>query len=177
MGIPTIHLIDFDTVELVNLAPQGYLESDLDKLKVDATRTMCQKINSTITVGATPERFTRSLSLSGDYVFCCVDSITTRKFIWEQGGNRAAFFCDGRMNAEVLRILCAYDSRSKLHYPTTLFDESEAYVGSCTAQSTIYASNVIAGLMVCQFTRRLRDLPVDLDVSFNMLSTEVAVKD
>ena len=58
------------------------------------------------------------------------------------------------------------------HYPTTLFARSEAQLGRCTARSTIYAASIAAGLMLHQFTRWLRALPVDRDTSLNLLAGE-----
>jgi hypothetical protein len=52
------------------------------------------------------------------------------------------FYCDGRMSAEVLRILTACDSDSRYHYPKTLFSAEEAYTGSCTAKTTIYCAKI-----------------------------------
>jgi sulfur carrier protein ThiS adenylyltransferase len=46
MGISKLQLIDFDRVEIENLCCQGYLENDLEMLKVDATSRMCRMINS-----------------------------------------------------------------------------------------------------------------------------------
>jgi sulfur carrier protein ThiS adenylyltransferase len=37
MGISWLQLIDFDTVEISNLASQGYMENDLGRPKVEAT--------------------------------------------------------------------------------------------------------------------------------------------
>ena len=37
IGIPRLQLIDHDSVEISNLASQGYLQNDLDQPKVDAT--------------------------------------------------------------------------------------------------------------------------------------------
>jgi len=42
------------------------------------------------------------------------------------------------MLGEVIRILAVADEQGREHYPTTLFDESEAQPGRCTARSTIY---------------------------------------
>jgi len=169
-------LIDFDKVETVNLAPQGYREADLGRYKVFATQEACQELNSDILIGTINERFKRSMNVK-DVVFCCVDSITTRKSIWEACEFNTQFFCDGRMSAEVLRVLCAHDYDSKKHYNTTFFQPEEAHQGACTAKSTIYSSNIIAGLMIAQFTRWLRQLPVDLDLSLNLLTSELTVKD
>ncbi len=72
------------------------------------------------------------------------------------------------MLGEALRVITAADAASRAHYATTLFTQSEAYVGRCTAQGTIYASAMAAGLMLHQFSRWLRGQPVDADVSLNL---------
>jgi len=87
------------------------------------------------------------------------------------------FYCDGRMSAEVLRVLTACDAESRRHYPTTLFRTEEAFVGPCTAKTTIYCANIAAGLMVAQFTKYLRQLPVEADVQMNLLASELSVNE
>ena len=67
------------------------------------------------------------------------------------------------------------DDVGRDHYPTTLFAQSEAQPGRCTARSTIYAASIAAGLMVHQFTRWLRGMPVDRDTSLNLLAGEWSV--
>src|SRR5262249_6199987 len=106
-------------------------------------------------------------------VFCCVDSIATRRLIWEAVNARVELFIDGRMSAEVLRILTASDGQSRQHYPTTLFAAEQAYAGSCTAKSTHYCANIAAGLMLAQFTKWLRGLPIDANIQLNLLSSEL----
>jgi sulfur carrier protein ThiS adenylyltransferase len=108
----------------------------------------------------------------GDAVFCCVDSITARTAIWRSAASRCRFWTDGRMLGEVLRILTVADSIGRDHYPTTLFAQAEAQPGRCTARSTIYAAGIAAGLMVHQFTRWLRGLAIDREISVNLLAGE-----
>ena len=174
MGIPWLQLVDFDVVEPSNLASQGYQEGDMGKLKVNATLEMCLRINNASQIHAVPERFRRSMEI-GNIVFCCVDKIDVRRLIWESMKDKVSFFADGRMSAEVLRVLTAYDSESRNHYPTTLFSADEAFVGPCTAKTTIYCANIAAGLMVAQFTKYLRQLPVDCDIQLNLLASELSV--
>ena len=174
MGISWLQLIDFDRVEESNLASQGYLEEDLSKPKVEATAELCGRINSRLQIQQVNDRFRRSMDI-GNTVFCAVDRIDIRKLIWESIRNTAAFFADGRMSAEVLRVLVACDAASREHYPSTLFAAEEAYQGSCTAKTTIYCANIAAGLMVAQFTKYLRNMPVEADVQFNLLSSELTV--
>ncbi len=174
MGVPWLQLIDHDRVEMSNLASQGYLEEDLDKLKVEATAELCKRVNSGADIHVIPERFRRSMEV-GNAVFCCVDKIDVRRLIWEAVGDQVGFYCDGRMSAEVLRVLTACDSESRQHYPTTLFRTEEAFVGPCTAKTTIYCANIAAGLMVAQFTKYLRQLPAEADIQLNLLASELSV--
>ncbi len=136
MGIPWLQIIDFDVVELSNLASQGYLEDDLGKSKVDVIADLCRKINSGVEIHAVPERFRRSMEI-GNIVLCCVDKIDARRLIWQAVKNKVNCFFDARMSAEVLRVLTACDFESRKHYPGTLFHAEEAYVGPCTAKTTI----------------------------------------
>jgi sulfur carrier protein ThiS adenylyltransferase len=175
IGVPWLQLIDFDIVEAVNLAPQGYLEADLGKSKVEATATLCRQFNSQLELVEVRGRYHRSQAEIGDAVFCCVDSIETRRLIWESLRDRVRFWCDGRMSAEVLRVLTVADAPSRKHYPTTLFTAREAFQGACTAKSTIFCANIAAGLMVAQFAKWLRRLPADADLTLNLLAGEWAV--
>jgi sulfur carrier protein ThiS adenylyltransferase len=174
MGIWWLELVDPDTVDASNLASQGYLEADLGKFKVDTTAELCSKINADLELDLIPERFRRSRE-TGNVVFCAVDAISTRRLIWEAVKDKAGFFADARMSAEVLRILTACDFESRKHYPTTLFSPEEAFQGPCTAKTTIYCANIAAGLMIAQFTRYLRHLPVDCDIQLNLLTSELSV--
>ena len=104
IGVPHLQLVDFDTVEISNLASQGFLHKDLERPKVDATAEFAREMNSDLTVEVIFERFKRSTPV-GNSVFCCVDSIVVRKLIWEAVKDKVNFFVDGRMSAEVLRVI------------------------------------------------------------------------
>lgn len=176
IGVPCLQLIDFDCVEPVNLACQGFLRDDLGRPKVHATADLCQQVNPQLEVSEHCERFRRSTEV-GNTVFCCVDAIETRRLVYETVRDNAAFFCDGRMSAEVIRVLAVTSTSqgSRDHYPTTLFTESEASRGACTAKSTIFTASIAAGLMLEQFSRHLRKLPIDFDLQLNLLASELSV--
>jgi molybdopterin-synthase adenylyltransferase len=176
MGIPWLQLVDFDVVEESNLASQGYLEEDLGRPKVEATGALCRRISQGLELHQEDERFRRSVEV-GTAVFCAVDKIDIRRIIWDAVKDKAAFFTDGRMSAEVLRVLTACDAASRKHYPTTLFAAGEAYAGACTAKTTIFCANIAAGIMVSQFAKYLRHLPVDADICLNLLTGELALGD
>lgn len=175
LGVRQLQLIDFDVVEPTNVTTQGYYDDDIGLPKVAATAQAIHQIDPTITVTTILDRF-RPRHETGTVVFCCVDSIETRAAIWRSVSGLLQFWCDGRMLGEVIRLLTVTDTAGRDHYPTSLFTATEAQPGRCTARSTIYTANIAAGLMLHQFTRWLRGLPVESDVTLNLLASELTVE-
>ena len=178
IGIHCMALYDPDHVKLENLATQGFWESEVGSTKVSAVAKQAKQQFPKLELHTFPERFRKThvqrWSTSRQIaVFCCVDTIDARKLIWEAAKDKAHFFVDGRMAAEVIRVLTSDVPNVDQHYPTTLFASSDAYAGECTAKSTIYTANIAAGLMVGQFTRWLRRLPVVREQLFNLLAQEL----
>ncbi len=176
IGVRRLQLIDFDQVEATNITTQGYRIADLGMNKVEATRQAIEAIDTTIEIDAIADRFRPRLK-TGQAVFVCVDSIAARTAIWRSLGERIEFWTDGRMLGEVIRVLAVDNPVAAAHYRSSLFDPSEAQQGACTSRSTIYAASIAAALMVHQFTRWLRDIPVDSDTSINLLAGEWTVHD
>ena len=174
IGVRRLQLIDFDYVEATNITTQGYRIADLGLTKVEATRQAIEAIDVSVDVDAIADRF-RPRQRTGHAVFACVDSIAARSAIWRALAGKVGFWTDGRMLGEVIRVLAVDDAKSAGHYQTTLFNSSEAQQGTCTSRSTIYAASLAAALMVHQFTRWLRDIPVDADASINLLAGEWTV--
>ena len=172
LGVTRLQLVDFDVVEPTNVTTQGYLQSDLGLSKVATTGSAIHQIDPTIELESIEDRY-RPLQAVGDAVFCCVDSISARSAIWRSAGSRCRFWCDGRMLAEVMRILTVADDQGRDHYPTTLFQQAEAQSGACTARGVIYTAGIAAGLMLHQFCRWLRQQPIDCDLSLNLLASEL----
>jgi sulfur carrier protein ThiS adenylyltransferase len=176
IGVGRLKLIDFDTVGPENLAPQGFREQDIGKRKVDAVADICQSLNSEIDIKPIDGRF-NTLHFANGIIMCCVDKIDVRKRIFEATEKRFDLFVDGRMSAEFMRILTAYDDKSKEFYAKELFPANEAHRGACTAKSTIYCANVAAGMMVAQFAKWLRGMrPLDCDIHLNTLTNEMVAK-
>ena len=174
LGVTQLQLVDFDVVESTNITTQGYLQSDLGLTKVAATAGAIREIDPAIQLTLVEDRYRPQLEI-GEAVFCCVDSISARAAIWRGGGQRCRFWCDGRMLAEVMRVLTVADDQGRKHYPTTLFQQSEAQTGACTARGVIYTAGIAAGLMLHQFCRWLRGQPIDIDLSLNLLASELTV--
>ncbi len=184
MGISAMTVVDHDVVDVVNLAPQGYAPQEIGQSKVEATASCCRRLNDQIVMYRHTQLFGRSSPkvlpcfAASDRrlaVFCCVDSITARGIVWETVRSRAAFFADARMTAEVVRVLTSGRPASDAYYATTLFSQDQAFAGACTSKSTIYTASIAAGLMLGQFTRWLRDMPVDRDLTLNLLASELSL--
>jgi sulfur carrier protein ThiS adenylyltransferase len=169
IGAPRIQLVDFDKVEATNVTSQGYWQRDLEQLKVAATRKAIELIDPMIVVDLCADRFRPKHSV-GEVVFCAVDSISVRATIWRAVEHRCRFWADGRMLGETVRVLCAADSTGRRHYATTLFPQAVAQTGQCASRSTIYAAGIAAGLMLHQFSRWLRGLPLDCDTTMDLLA-------
>jgi sulfur carrier protein ThiS adenylyltransferase len=176
LGVRRLQLVDYDKVEPTNVTTQGYLPEDIGRAKVDATASAVWQIDPQVEVETIEDRY-RPQQETGDAVLCCVDSIEARAAIWRAASRRTSFWCDGRMLGEVMRILTVSDQHGREHYPTTLFAPSEVQAGSCTSRGIIYTACIAAGLMTHQFTRWLRGLPVDPDLSLNLLASELSVAD
>lgn len=181
IGVPSMTLVDFDTIEEVNLGPQGWSAKDIGLAKVSVTGSQCLEKLPELVLDAREERFNEVCAheIYGAKrrprfcVFLCVDSMAVRKEIWEALRPYASFLVDGRMTAEVLRVLAVDDPAIDPYYHRTLFTDAEAFTGSCTARSTIYSANVAAGLMVGALAKWLRAFPNDRDVLFSLLTMEI----
>ncbi|MCA9268195.1 MAG: ThiF family adenylyltransferase [Planctomycetales bacterium] len=175
LGVPRLQLVDFDLVEFSNVTTQGYLWQDaqLQRSKVEATRQMIGRIDPHVETETIEDRYRPKLDVH-PVVFCCVDSISSRGAIWRGVRDRVAFWADGRMLGETIRVLAAVNDAGRAAYDASLFPQAEAQQGSCTSRSTVYAAAIAAALMVHQLTRWLRRISVDNDLSLNLLASEMS---
>lgn len=174
LGARRLQLIDFDRVEVTNVTSQGYCHDEIGQTKVTATADALRRIDPMIQVETLRDRY-RPQHHTGNVVFCCVDSISSRAAIWKSLRTRCRFWCDGRMLGETIRILTVADDAARADYSRTLFPQAEAQLGACTTHGTIYTANMAAGLMLHQFTRWLRGLHADADITLNLLSSELTL--
>lgn len=80
MGVPKLHLWDFDTVTPHNLANQTFRSEDIGKPKTQCLHDICNKINPNINITCHEEGWKSGDKLSG-YIFLCVDNIDLRREI------------------------------------------------------------------------------------------------
>jgi len=169
MGVSHLTLVDFDIVEEGNLAAQGFLEGDLGQPKVAAVANLCRLINSKLSLVVVNGRYTNDID-THDIVFSCVDKMDARSFIHTNVRTDCKLFIDGRMAAEAMRVISAYNEETHDYYRTTLFSDLEATPIRCTAKTTIYSSNIIAGIMIGQLTKWMREVDLHCDIQYNLLT-------
>ncbi len=181
MGVPKLWLVDHDVVETVNLATQLWQEADLGCAKVIAAAATCKLNNPACQVVPLQSRFQRSMLSVFEHdelaVFVCVDSIDVRTFIWEHTHRRASFLVDGRTGGEVCRVITSGQPATDTHYQTTLFPGREAYSAGCTPPGAGYTAMAPVVLMLNQFSRWLRALPLRADMTLDLASLDLILED
>lgn len=177
MGVKDIKIYDFDTVEEHNVASQGFRGFDVGSKKIAATANACIDINPECGIQTFDRRFPVTTDVTDNVVFMCVDSIRTRKFIFEGIKDKTSLIVDTRMAAESFRILTVSNFTSQTKYKETLFSQDEAFPQSCTSKSTIYCASIAAGFAISSFTKWIRNLPVDGDIFLNLFANEMTYGD
>ncbi len=178
IGAESLTLIDPDTIEELNVGPQGFRPSEIGHSKADSVALDARRLNPDVSATAIIGIYRPGQLTEQTVIFACVDSMAARQEIFENELNHFRFFCDGRMAAEVCRILTV-DAGPALqdYYRGTLHTDEQAIVEPCTAKSTCYCANIAAGLMLSQFTKWLRGIRLmHPEIICNLLSAEMVVR-
>lgn len=169
MSVGKITLVDHDVVSMENMGSQGFRETDIGRTKVGAILSVCEEVNSQVVYEPHYKKFDRDI-IVGNVVFCCVDSMSARRQIWN-GSKQSKLFIDGRMNALSMRVITdePFDGvEGGFNYAETIFPNNEMVQGSCTAKATIYTASIAAGLMVSQLVLWMNGSPLDHHFSLSL---------
>lgn len=178
VGAKDVTVIDFDEVDVSNVATQGYLPSDVGQKKVLCVSSMMKLIDL--------ERDARYTAIDGLYdpslfkenppsiIFSCVDNMSTRNSIWKffKKSTSCSLLLDGRMQGTNLRWIA--NQRGETHYESTLFSDEQANDGRCTARTTYYAATILANLLINEMAKHIKGIPTTRDSLFNLLSLELS---
>lgn len=171
MGISQITVYDDDSVEFHNIPNQLYRLSDLGKTKVEALSDAVVDYAG-VNLVTKAERF-ENQQLSG-VVISGVDSMTTRKAIWEKVKYNPSIqiYIDARMGAEVCRIhsVRPTDPSDVKWYESTLYSDEDASDLPCTARAIIYTVFVIAGLIASQVKKYVTNQYLSREVIFDFVT-------
>ena len=155
LGIENLHVWDYDKVESHNIPNQLYGIEHINMLKVDALKSIILKqTDIEITIHnkkvIDEERF-------GDVIFLLVDSMKTRKEIWDSSIKYQAnvkVMIETRMGSDQGRIYIVnpLDSTEVDRWEKTLYGDDESEVSACGTSITVGpTSTSISGFAVWQF--------------------------
>lgn len=165
MGIATLTLVDFDTVEVHNLASQAYRLGDVDARKVDALSALVAEV-SDARVLTVPEAYSDAVPVTPVTVIA-VDSMATRRDIARKLADADTFIIDGRLGGGQVEV----HTGTVREWGTTL--TSEADTDPCSARYISYTSYLVAGLIADTLKRHLLGEPVQRSVYFHADTLEV----
>lgn len=173
MGVGNLIIFDDDKVSVENLGPQGYPVGRLGDAKTYAARAELALLNPDCRVTTFPVKFENTTEFGGEIVMACVDSIMTRRVLWEAAVKaRTPLFVDARMSAEAWELYALDQPELYRAYEKTLFPASEAYAAPCQARSTNYCASIVAGFAVAAVTKWARGFPAQW-LECNIMSGEL----
>ena len=146
MGFLNLTVYDMDTVDDVNMNCQFFRHSDIGEAKVTALNKL---IHDFVGVGIKVHHYEIKPTdiISDSIVISAVDNMAVRKHLFETSDCK--HIIDPRMAAEyaTLNVCSMVDPIAKEHYSKTLFSDDQAVQEKCTAKSTMYTVNLLAGLI------------------------------
>jgi len=130
LGVKDICLMDGDVVEAHNLANQFFYKPE--NIGWPKVHTMKGRIHEYVGIEVkTKQDFYKGQGkLEFEYVFVCVDSMSSRSIIFEKGifaNGKTKFLCDGRMSpyTYMVHAHCPLDIKQVAEYRDTLYKDSE----------------------------------------------------
>ncbi len=170
-------LVDPDTVDETNVhGGQLFRTTDINRLKVDAVRSICRDFgceSSIDTVGALfDERFVSGIPV----ILTGLDSMTPRRSVYEgwkkevarlpEDFQKIAILIDGRLTMEmyeVFTIRFSDKARMEEYEREHLFSDEEAQVLDCTTKQSTFAAMGIAAEMTAILCNHLTNIKLDMD--------------
>lgn len=144
MGATDITVWDEDIIEEHNTPNQVYPDGDTGQKKVKALSWFLDHYGNQI---FTEEKNWDGQVLDTKILISAVDSIETRKKLFETHKGLSTFFIDGRMGRDVLEMypVLLSDGPSCDFYDKTLFPPEDAEEIPCSARSVAYNGFIMGG--------------------------------
>lgn len=155
LGVPNLHLYDFDDVEAHNIPSQRFDLSHLGENKAHAVKS--QLANLTNDGGKRVKVITKKVEgvvMVGGIAILGVDTMHSRREIWEKALRPQAavnLVLDFRMRGNLLQCY-AFDPRDE-RYETTLFTDEEAEPAPCGGRTVSY-TGALAGCIAANYVRK-----------------------
>lgn len=152
LGIPNIHVWDFDKIEGHNVANQAFGNDDVGKFKVEALAALIKR-QTGMDIVQHNARYEGGEQL-GAVVFLLTDSMASRKQIWEASIKlkpRTELMVETRMGADDCRIYAVnpMDLKHCKRWEGTLYTDDQAAVSACGTQISVGpTAEIVSGLAV-----------------------------
>ncbi len=155
LGLPTLSLIDFDSVEPHNVPNQFFTTEQVGLPKALAIADTCESLSDT-QVHAVTMSFNDAVTCDDPYVHTPIiisglDSMAARMDIWDQVRMkpRTKLYLDARIAGQLMMIYAVnpmnVDDIDR--YERTLHTDAEAVPAPCTERGVIDVGMVIGGLI------------------------------
>jgi len=147
MGMTKLTLIDFDSVDIMNMNNQGFDLADVGKNKAEC---VADKIKRAVDFNCNVVKSAYRGEMLMGIVISAVDNMATRKLMFENS-SYAQLFINPAMGAEYASINVYEPNRNgqadTIAFNKAWYSDSEASPENCTSKSTIYTTSLIAGLI------------------------------
>lgn len=176
IGVPHLTLWDDDRIAEENVGAQGYPEAYIGEKKVVRTGADCMALSGNTNVCMREEKWEPvQPELDSQIIFTCTDNMAAREQVYKTGW--WSVMIDMRMAAEVCSIFTVDAGKREYSrfYESTLFPDKDGLDAPCTRKTTIYCSNIAAGLGVAQYTKWLRGFKVEKRIDYNITTSELGV--
>lgn len=156
MGFKNITVYDFDNIEEHNIPNQCFSESQIGMPKVEAMDSLCKALNKDAEerVKFINQKITaRDVWDLKGIILCAVDSMKTRKVIYENSIKRGEcdLFVEARLSIWGAYIYSLTRNTVFERYEETLYADEEAEVSPCGVSQTALPSAVnAASIMIMQ---------------------------
>ena len=167
IGVGTIYLFDYDSVEIHNIAGQRFKEEDFGNPKVKVIENELKKINSEILILGENLKIVSENQLPKDldYIFSCVDNFTARKVLidYQKKINKKVVIFDGGLNTPTVGTNQMYIKGGRKiteFYPDFHKEMEKEKRTTCTGElipSLVTTSTVLGALRVHQFIQHLME--------------------
>jgi molybdopterin/thiamine biosynthesis adenylyltransferase len=188
----TLHITDFDKVELHNLGGQLFSIKDIGNNKAYSVSNMLKYLTpeNSNNLFSYDQKITEDEGIIAQVCFSCFDNMASRKLAfvrWVEEckaseDDKLKVFIDGRLLAEEFQIYTVkYNEVDIDRYVKTLFNDDEIPDEDCTAKATSHCSMMIASLMTASLNNLssnyyskmdIRDTPFVIKASLPMMFFE-----
>jgi molybdopterin/thiamine biosynthesis adenylyltransferase len=172
MGCENINVWDFDKVSEVNVGCQLYGIEHIGRFKTQCLQATILHLTG---VEIVPHE-TRWGGVVSPILISCVDSMNTRREIWETIKHNGGidWYIDGRMAGEYLHIYTIKmgDTKAMTEYTKSLQGKDQEHI-SCSERSVVYNTSIVGGLIAKQIKSIAKKQTLPREIIFDLATLQL----